>query len=215
VNLAVLGGTFDPIHKGHLMVAEEVRRRLAPAEVVFVPAGQPWLKADRRISRVEDRVEMVRRAIQGNPHYSLSTAETERQGPTYTVDTIRELRSQVSAQDELYFIIGWDNLLDLPRWREPAELISLCKLVAVPRIGFRVPDAATLEKLIPGLSGRVILLDKPEIDISASVIRERVRRGLPINELVPPSVAEYIAERGLYKKSSPLAGHDRGVRSDD
>jgi nicotinate-nucleotide adenylyltransferase len=200
MNVAVLGGTFDPIHSGHLMVADVVCERLGPAQVVFVPAGQPWLKADRRISPVGDRVEMVRLAIQGNPRYSLSAVETERCGPTYSVDTIRELKSRISPQDELYFILGWDNLLDLPRWHQPAELISLCKLVAVPRIGFRVPEEAVLEKLLPGLSKRVILLDKPEIDISASVIRERVGRGLPITNLVPPAVEAYIREKGLYMR---------------
>jgi nicotinate-nucleotide adenylyltransferase len=131
VNIAVLGGTFDPIHNGHLLVAGVVRERLSPAEVVFVPAGHPWLKAARNISSIADRTEMVRLAIQGNRRYRLSTVETERSGPTYTVDTIRELKSQVSAQDELYFILGWDNLLDLPRWHKPQELISLCTLVAV------------------------------------------------------------------------------------
>ena len=202
MNIAVLGGTFDPIHSGHLMVAAVVYERLAPVEVVFVPAGQPWLKADRQISPVADRIEMVRLAIKGNRHYRLSAVETERSGPTYTVDTIRALKSQVSAHDELYFILGWDNLLDLPRWHEPRELISLCKLVAVPRIGFRVPEETTLEKLLPGLSKRVILLDKPEIDISASVIRERVRRGLSISQLVPPAVGDYVREHKLYLKGN-------------
>ena len=116
---------------------------------------------------------MVRLAIRGNPHYRLSTVETERSGPTYTVDTIRELRARLAPCDELYFVIGWDNLLDLPRWHKPAELIWCCRLIAVPRIGFRVPEEKTLEALLPGLYKRVILLDKPEIDISASVIRER------------------------------------------
>ncbi len=199
MNIAVLGGTFDPIHNGHLLVAGVVKERLAPAEIVFMPAGQPWLKSERSISPVEDRVEMVRRAIAGNPAYSLSDVETARSGPTYTVDTIRELKARISPQDELYFILGWDNLLDLPRWHEPQELISLCKLVAVPRIGYRVPDNATLEKLLPGLSERVILLDKPEIDISASVIRERVGLGLSLNYLVPAAVEAYIKEKGLYK----------------
>jgi nicotinate-nucleotide adenylyltransferase len=210
VNVAVLGGTFDPIHRGHLMVADVVCERLAPAQVIFVPASQPWLKADRNISSVWDRVEMVSRAIQGNRSYRLSSVETERSGPTYSVDTIRELKSQISAKDELYFILGWDNLLDLTRWHNPAEFISLCKLVAVPRIGFRVPKEATLEKLLPGLSKRVILLDKPEIDISASVIRERVKQGLPISQLVPPAVETYIKEKGLYKVSSPLVGEEKG-----
>ena len=202
MNIAVLGGTFDPIHRGHLMVADVVCEQLAPAEVVFVCAGQPWLKGDRLISPVTDRIEMVRLAIQGNRHYRLSAVEAERSGPTYTIDTIHDLKAQVSAQDELYFILGWDNLLDLPRWQKPMELISLCKLVAVPRIGLRVPEETTLEKLLPGLSKRVILLDKPEIDISASIIRERVSRGLPITNLVPPAVEDYIRKQQLYLKGN-------------
>jgi len=199
VNIAVLGGTFDPIHNGHLMVAAVVKERLSPAEVVFVPAGQPWLKASRRIASVEDRMAMVRLAIDGNPSYSLSDVETRRSGPTYTVDTIRDMKSRISPHDELYFVLGWDNLLDLPRWHEPQELVSLCKLVAVPRIGYCIPDRERLEKLLPGLSRRVVLLDKPEIDISASVIRERAKMGLPLSYLVPPAVEAYIKEKGLYK----------------
>jgi nicotinate-nucleotide adenylyltransferase len=210
VNIAVLGGTFDPIHNGHLLVAEVVSKRLAPAEIIFVPAGQPWLKSAHPISSVRDRVEMVRMAIRGNHNYRLSTVETERPGPTYTVDTVRELKSQVSAQDELYFILGWDNLLDLQRWHKPAELISLCKLVAVPRIGFRVPQEGTLENLLNGLYKRVVFLDKPEIDISASVIRERVKQGLPISHLVSPAVEDYIKVMGLYKSSAALEGEGIG-----
>jgi nicotinate-nucleotide adenylyltransferase len=210
VNIAVLGGTFDPIHNGHLLVAEVVSKRLAPAEIIFVPAGQPWLKSARPISSIRDRVDMVSMAIRGNHNYRLSTVETERPGPTYTVDTIRELKSQVSAQDELYFILGWDNLLDLQRWHKPAELISLCKLVAVPRIGFRVPQEGTLENLLNGLYKRVVLLDKPEIDISASVIRERVKQGLPIGQMVSPAVEDYIQVMGLYKSHTALEGEGIG-----
>lgn len=204
MNIAVLGGTFDPIHNGHLAVASVVKERLSPVEVVFMPAGQPYLKDGRDISSAASRLEMVRLAIKGNASYKLSTAETDRSGPTYTVDTIRELKAQVSAQDELYFILGWDKLEELPRWHKPAELISLCRLVAVPRIGFPVPDLSALDKLLPGLSRRVILLDKPEVDITSSVVRERVSLGLPISHLVPAAVEVYIKEKGLYKTSSPL-----------
>lgn len=198
MNIALLGGTFDPIHLGHLMVAGVVHERLAPAEIVFVPAALPWLKSGHNISPAPDRVEMVRLAILGNPHYRLSTAETRRSGPSYTVDTLREFKAQISARDDLYFIIGWDNLLDLCRWRQPSEIISLARIVAVPRVGFRVPDEAALEAILPGLSKRMVLLDKPEIDISASTIRERVARGLPIDHLVPAAVAAYIRQKGLY-----------------
>jgi nicotinate-nucleotide adenylyltransferase len=199
MNIGILGGTFDPVHIGHLAVADEAASRLGLAEVLFMPAGKPWLKADARILPAEHRLKMVKLAIAGKPRFKMSTIEVEREGPTYTVDTITELRRQFGAGDELLFIIGWDNLADLARWRQPERLISMCRLVAVPRVGYPVPDFDSLEAAIPGLSQRVIMLDKPEIDVSASVIRERVRRGLSINHLVPEAVARYITEQGLYR----------------
>lgn len=197
MNIGVLGGTFDPIHVGHLALAEEVRTRLELAEVLFVPAGQPYLKVNTLLSDARHRLQMVRLAI-AEPYFRLSTMEIERAGPTYTVDTIAELKSQLGNGDELYFILGWDNLEELPKWHEPRRLISMCRLVAVPRVGCRVPDLGSLEAKIPGLLKRVIVLDKPEIDISASVIRDRVARGLSIKHLVPEAVAKYIKEQGLY-----------------
>jgi nicotinate-nucleotide adenylyltransferase len=143
---------------------------------------------------------MVRLAIDNKPNLRLSTMEVERAGPTYTVDTIKELKKKLGAGDELFFILGWDNLVDLPRWHQPELLISLCRLVAVPRVGCLVPDLESLDEAIPGLSERVVMLDKPEIDISASVIRERVAQGLPISHLVPEAVEKYIKEQGLYKE---------------
>ncbi len=196
----ILGGTFDPVHIGHMAMAEEARRRLELDEVLFVPAGRPWLKVDKHISPARHRVNMVSLAINGRPYLRLSKMEIERAGPTYTVDTIAQLKGQMGAADELYFILGWDNLEDLPQWKEPARLISLCRLVAVPRAGSPVPDPAALEAAVPGLSKRLIMLDKPEIDISASVIRQRVSRGLSIEHLVPEAVAGYIEEQGLYRE---------------
>jgi nicotinate-nucleotide adenylyltransferase len=198
--MGVLGGTFDPVHIGHMAMAEEARRRLELDEVLFVPAGRPWLKVDKHISPARHRVNMVRLAIDGRPYLSLSKMEIERAGPTYTVDTIAQLKGQIDTDDELYFILGWDNLEDLPRWKEPARLISLCRLVAVTRIGSPVPDWEALEVAVPGLSKRLVMLDKPEIDISASVIRQRLSRGLSIEHLVPEAVAGYIAEQGLYRE---------------
>jgi nicotinate-nucleotide adenylyltransferase len=196
----ILGGTFDPVHIGHMAMAEEARQRLKLDEVLFIPAGRPWLKVDKHISPARHRVNMVRLAIKGRPYLRLSQMEIERAGPTYTVDTIAQLKGQIGAAGELYFILGWDNLEDLPRWKEPGRLISLCRLVAVPRAGSPVPDPAALEAAAPGLSKRLIMLDKPEIDISASVIRQRVSRGLSIEHLVPEAVAGYIAEQGLYRE---------------
>jgi len=198
MKIGVLGGTFDPIHLGHLKVAGEVTARLNLTETIFIPAGQPWLKADNPISPAEHRVEMVRLAIAGKPGFKLSVMEVERPSPTYTVDTMAELRRQLGSGHELFFILGWDNLTQLPKWREPSRLIKLCRLVAVPRVDYPPPDLDSLDAAIPGLSQRVILLDEPRIDINASEIRQRVRQGLPISHLVPEPVERYIKQHRLY-----------------
>jgi nicotinate-nucleotide adenylyltransferase len=183
---------------GHLIVAEEVKARLNLAETLFVPAGQPWLKADNLISPAEHRVEMVRLAIADEPYFKLSTMEVERAGPTYTVDTMADLKGQIGAGDKLFFILGWDNLIQLPQWREPSQLVRMCRLVPVPRVGYPSPDFDSLEAAIPGLSQSVILLDTPQIEISSSEIRDRVARGLSIHHLVPEPVDRYIKQYKLY-----------------
>jgi len=198
MNIGVLGGTFDPVHNGHLIVAEEVKTRLNLVEIIFVPAGQPWLKAAKPISSAEHRLQMLRLAIADKPYFKLSSIEIERTGPSYTVDTITELRNKFGSDDELFFILGWDSLAELPQWREPSRLIKMCYLVAVPRPGYPRPKLKTLEVIIRGLSQRVMLMKKPEIDISASAIRERVARGLSIRHLVPEPINRYIKEHKLY-----------------
>jgi len=198
MNIGVLGGTFDPIHNGHLVVAEEVRIWLDLAEILFVPAGQPWLKTGSPVSPAEHRAQMVRFAIADKPYFKLSTVEIERPGPTYTVDTMAELQAQFGAKNELFFILGWENLAQLPQWKEPSRLITMCHLVAVPRPGYPRPDLKALEVLVPGLAQRMMLLDKPEIDISASEIRARVAQGLSIHHLVPEAVERYIKQHKLY-----------------
>ena len=199
MNLGVFGGTFDPIHNGHLAVAEEVRQQLSMDQILFMTAGQPYLKKGSTISLAEHRVKMVRLAITDRPYYKVSTLEIERNGATYTLDTMAELRSRIGAGDELFFILSWSSLNELPRWSEPSRIIKLCRLVAVPRPGYPRPDLGSLEKSIPGLEQRVVIMEKPWVDISASDIRERVAKGLSISGLVPEAVEEYIRGEGLYK----------------
>ena len=198
MNIGVLGGTFDPIQLAHLAVAEKARARLDLADIIFVPAGQPWLKANSPISTAEHRIQMVRLAIADKPYFKLSTVEIDRAGPSYSVDTVTELQGQLGAEEELFFILGWDSLAEIPLWREPSRLIKMCRLVAVPRPGYSAPDLKKLEADIPGLSQRVILMDKPEIDIGATDIRNRVARGLSISHLVPEPVERYIKQHRLY-----------------
>ena len=198
MKIGILGGTFDPVHNGHIKVAETVKAQLDLVKVVFVPAGQPWLKSDNPVSPAEHRVEMVRLAIASYPGFELSMLEINRPGPSYTVDTIKEFRDKPGSESELFFILGWDSLSQLPRWKEPKLLIELCHLVAVPRPGCKLPDLNRLETLIPGLASRLILLDKPEIDVSATQIRKRVAEGLPIHGLVPAPVADYLKQHKLY-----------------
>lgn len=198
MKIGILGGTFDPVHLGHLAIAEEARAKLKLDEVIFVPAGQPWMKKDTPVSPAEHRINMLRLAISGKTYFKLSTVEIERGGLSYSVETVAELRAKLKAEDEIVLIVGWDSLETLPQWREPARLITMCRIVALPRPGYKRPDIASLEKEVPGLSERVILLDKPEIAISATEIRERVRQGLPISHLVPEAIERYIREKGLY-----------------
>jgi len=208
VNIGVLGGTFDPIHIGHLVVAEEARIKVGFNEVLFVPAGQPLLKPDRSITPADHRVEMVRCAIADNPHFKLCTLEVERPGPSYTVDTLTMLREQLGSEASLFFILGRDTLAELPSWKEPKKLVQLCRLVVAPRPvlseveGSSSKDLQHLETEIPGLLDKVIQLDMPVIGISASGIRQRIAQGLSIRYLVPAEVEKYIAEQKVYPTSA-------------
>jgi nicotinate-nucleotide adenylyltransferase len=196
VNIGVLGGTFDPIHIGHLVIAEEARIKLGFNEVLFVPAGQPWRKLDRNITPADHRVEMVRRAIADNPHFKLCTLEVERPGPSYTVDTLTMLRKQLGSKASLFFILGRDTLAELPLWKEPKKVVQLCRLVVPPRLGSK--DLKHLETAIPGLLDNVIQLDMPVIGISSAEIRQRIAQGLTIRYLVPTEVEKYITGQKIY-----------------
>jgi nicotinate-nucleotide adenylyltransferase len=201
VKIGVLGGTFDPVHTGHVRMAGEARKALGLAEVIFVPAGQPMLKSvDRIITTAGQRVEMLRLALIGKPYFKISYTEIERPGPSYTVDTLEAITKRYGDQVGLYFILGWDSLAQLTDWREPGRIVAMCHLVAVPRPGYPRPDLSILEKKIPGVSPKVTFLDKPNLDISATMIREKLVRGEAIDRLVPSPVAEYIKKYRLYLK---------------
>lgn len=193
--IGVLGGTFDPIHYGHLAAAEEARAKLGLREVVFVVAGVPPHKLDEEITPAEDRYAMVELAIASNPHFSVSRIDIDRPGPSYTVDTIALLRQKWT--EEIYFIMGMDSLMEIDTWHQPQRLIQLCRLVAVERPGF-VPDLERLEAALPGITARTEIIDMPEVDISSTDLQRRVREGLPIKYQVPPDVEEYIHKHRLY-----------------
>ena len=199
MNIGILGGTFDPVHMGHLVIAEEARVKLGLGEILFVPAGQPWFKVGQghTIAPATHRLEMLRLAIADNPCFKLCTLEVERSGPSYSIDTITTLRNQLGEQP-LFFILGSDSLAGFHLWKEPDRLVQMCQLVIVPRSGLNLPELESLEHLIPGLAHSVIELVAPIIEISSSKIRQRIAQGLSIRYLVPDLVGKYIAEQKLY-----------------
>lgn len=198
--VGVLGGSFDPVHLAHLIIAEEARTQLRLEKVLFVPAGQPYMKSARGITPAGQRLEMVRLATASNPFFEVSPVDVERPGPSYTVDTLDVLRSTLPQGQEIYFIIGWDSLASLPQWREPQRILQMCWLVGVPRPGVARPDIKDLERSIPGVSSRVIMLENPVLSISSTELRDKVGRGISVRYLTPEAVERYIAENGLYRK---------------
>lgn len=197
MKLGVLGGTFDPPHVGHLVLAERAREQLGPDRVLWVPAGSPWRKAGREVSAAEHRIAMVRLAITGQDAFELSTLEVERAGPSYSVETLQALHD-ASPADELYFIVGLDALRDLPNWHEPARLIELATLAVAARSGER-SNEADLERLLPGLSRRLVWIEMPRLDVSGTELRRRAAEGRSLRYLVPDAVEAYIREQGLYR----------------
>ncbi len=201
MKIGVLGGTFDPPHIGHLVIAQEVWWRLGLDKVLFVPAGEPWHKAGEEVTPAHHREAMVRLAIGGDPRFELSRVDLERPGPTYTVDTLTELRRIYPPGTEFYFILGTDALAQLPTWRSPEELIRLARLAVVPRPGFERVDLDLLKARIPGIGGAVEFVEVPRVGISSSEIARRLATGEPVRYLVPDPVYEYIRAHGLYLPS--------------
>jgi nicotinate-nucleotide adenylyltransferase len=193
-----LGGTFDPIHVAHLIIAEECHYHLTLNRVFFVPAGSPPHKQENPITDAEHRVAMVQLAIDSNPCFVLSKLDVDRGGPCYSVDTVQLLQDQLGPEVEICFIIGMDSLLEMPTWHDPMRLIRLCWFAVVGRPGYQVA-MESLESLLPGLSSRVTFVEAPEMSFSSSDIRHRVRSGFPIRYQVPDAVEEYIYAHKLYR----------------
>lgn len=192
-----MGGTFDPIHYGHLIAAEEARYNFNLSQVIFVPCGIPPHKKDYKVTTAEHRYAMTLLATASNPYFSVSRVEIDRPGPSYAVDTIKIFRKQFCEGVELFFITGLDAVLEVLTWKNPDELVRLCHFIAVTRPGY---DVQKLQERLPAhYLDRISLLAIPGIDISSTMIRERVRKGEPIRYLTPDVVCDYIAKHGLYK----------------
>ena len=190
-----MGGTFDPIHHGHLVAASEAQAWFDLDEVIFVPTGRPWQKTDREVSPAEHRYLMTVVATAANPRFRVSRVDIDRAGPTYTVDTLRDLALELPDAD-LYFITGADALADIFSWRDADRLFELAHFVGCTRPGADV-TAATIEAMP---SDRVTLLEVPALAISSTDCRERQRRGRPVWYLVPDGVVQYITKHGLYSR---------------
>jgi nicotinate-nucleotide adenylyltransferase len=197
--IGIFGGTFDPVHIGHLILAEEAWFQLALDCVYLVPAGDPPHKRDIRLSPVADRLRMCELAVAEGDHVQVSRIDADRPGPHYTSEMVRLVRQQVGAETALYFLMGMDSLRDLPTWHEAAWLVENCTLVALSRHDV-TPDWAQLEMALPGVRDRVIILDMPELEIASNTLRARVRTGQPIRYQVPRLVEEYIYTHGLYRE---------------
>lgn len=195
--VGVMGGTFDPIHHGHLVAASEVQAWFDLDEVVFVPTGDPWQKSDRTVSPAEHRYLMTVIATAANPRFTVSRVDIDRDGPTYTRDTLLDLRAAM-PDAELYFITGADALTDIFTWRDPDELFELAQFVGCTRPGYTM-DADTLAALP---AERVTVVEIPALAISSTACRERARSGEPVWYLVPDGVVQYISKHHLYPKDS-------------
>jgi len=201
--LGVFGGTFDPVHLGHIMLAEEVKKSLELDEVLIVPAGQPQTRSYDIVTPARQRLDMLELAVTRKKGLKVSTIEIERKGPSFTSDTLLELKNKYGNTWEIYFILGWDSLAQLSTWHEPSRILNLCYLAAVPRPGYKRPSLKAIEGVLPGITDRVIFMDGPKIDISATEVRERVAKGENIEHLVPEGVAEYIKKHKLYTNLQP------------
>jgi nicotinate-nucleotide adenylyltransferase len=191
-----MGGTFDPIHYGHLVTAEEALGQFDLDEVVFVPTGLPWMKTHNHVSPAEDRYLMVVIATASNPRFSVSRIEIDREGPTYTVDTLRAIKEERADDPELFFVTGADAMLEIFAWKDADDVLELAHFIAATRPGYDIP---AFEQEAPSRHPHVNVMTVPALAISSTDIRLRVREGRPIRYLLPEGVKSYVEKLGLYR----------------
>lgn len=199
--IGILGGTFDPPHLGHLLIAETARVALGLESVLFIPAGEPWLKSGQRITPATHRLRMVQLAVADNPDFCVCDCEVRRSGASYTVDTLRELRGAYPDSAEWYFIVGSDVLDQFYLWKEPEGILELCRLAVIERPGGPDDGVAALSERFPDAvaSGAVVSVAGPRVDFSASELRRILAEGQSVRYQVPDTVAEYIKRHDLYR----------------
>lgn len=199
----IMGGTFDPIHMGHLVLAEEVRNRLNLDKVIFIPSGNPPHKNDKKVTTAINRYEMTLLAITSNPNFEISTIEIERTGKSYTIDTIKQLKKKCKVKAEFYFITGADAILDLPNWKNFDELLTLCKFVAATRPGFELKKMQeNIKVLEEKCNNSIYTIVVPALQISSTDIRNRIIEEQSIKYLLPEAVENYIYKNKLYTKEN-------------
>lgn len=196
--LGIFGGTYDPPHVGHLILAEEAHAQLGLDIVLWVLTPHPPHKVRREITPTSDRLDMVQKAIEGNPVFEVSHADIERSPPHYAVDTMRAIRKRYSAA-ELIYLMGSDSLADLPDWHDPREFVEECDAIGIMCRPEKPIDLQDLEAEIPGLEAKVCFIQAPLLEISSSSLRRRIRRGLAFRYYLPSSVYDFIQERNLYR----------------
>lgn len=195
--IGIMGGTFDPIHYGHLLAADEARAAFGLSEVIFVPTGQPPHKANQRVTSAEDRFLMTELATVSCPFFNVSRVEIDRVGSSYTIDTMREIKSDPLYNNvKFFFITGLDAVLDIMTWKTPEVLMDMCQFVAVSRYGY---TKKRLEELPESLRTKIIPLEIPLLAISSTELRERIRQNRSVRFMVPPAVEQYIRKKSLYK----------------
>lgn len=198
--IGIMGGTFNPVHNGHLIIAEDVREKAGLDRVLFIPSGQPPHKPGSEVADAEHRFEMVKRAVASNPYFEASRIEVDRNGPTYTINTLLELRDAYGDETAIFFIIGADVVPELVTWREYEKVFRLCEFIAVLRPGFDETEfSETIRRLSAEKGARILPVRSRLVDISSTDIRERCRDGRSIKYLVPGPVEEYIVGKSLYK----------------
>jgi nicotinate-nucleotide adenylyltransferase len=218
-----MGGTFDPVHRGHLAIAEAARERLDLDRILFLPAGEPPHKPGTVSAPAEERVAMVGLAIAGRPGFELSRVDVDRPGPSYTADSVELIGAAERAagrEPELTLIMSSETLAELPDWHEPARLLAACRVAVVPRAGHPAPDPAWIASQFPGQTDRFVVLDGPRLEVSSTAVRARVAADRPISRLVPNAVARHIADHHLYQRpdqpeeSSPVTDSALAPRPD-